>query len=73
MLNFFEEVIIGEGVFGMVYKVVMGDGEVIVIKKIKCSGDREKSGGDSSFWFEILILGKIRYRNIVRFYGFCYY
>lgn len=71
--NFSEEAIIGEGASGMVYKAVMGDGEVIAIKKIKCSGDREKSGGDSSFWSEILTLGKIRHRNIVRLHGFCYH
>ncbi|KAJ0744519.1 putative protein kinase RLK-Pelle-LRR-XI-1 family [Helianthus annuus] len=69
--NFSEDVVIGKGACGVVYKAVMGDGEVVAVKKLKSGG-----GGaivDRSFLAEISTLGKIRHKNIVKLYGFCYH
>ncbi|KAL8260671.1 hypothetical protein R6Q59_028624 [Mikania micrantha] len=65
--NFSEYDVIGKGACGVVYKAVMGDGEVVAVKKLN-------SGGvDRSFLAEISTLGKIRHKNIVKLYGFCYH
>ncbi|KAL7599422.1 hypothetical protein Lser_V15G24860 [Lactuca serriola] len=70
--NFSDDVVIGKGACGVVYKAVMGDGEVVAVKKLKSGG-----GGativDQSFLAEISTLGKIRHKNIVKLYGFCYH
>lgn len=69
--NFSEDAVIGRGACGTVYKAVMADGEVIAVKKLKSSGAGASS--DNSFRAEILTLGKIRHRNIVKLFGFCYH
>ncbi|KVH93163.1 Concanavalin A-like lectin/glucanase, subgroup [Cynara cardunculus var. scolymus] len=69
--NFSEDVVIGKGACGVVYKAIMANGEVVAVKKLKSSG-----GGadvDRSFLAEISTLGKIRHKNIVKLYGFCYH
>ncbi|XP_059661324.1 leucine-rich repeat receptor-like serine/threonine-protein kinase At1g17230 [Cornus florida] len=69
--NFSECAVIGKGACGTVYKAMMGDGMVIAVKKLKSRG--EGGSVDSSFQAEISTLGKIRHRNIVKLYGFCYH
>ncbi|XP_057949236.1 leucine-rich repeat receptor-like serine/threonine-protein kinase At1g17230 isoform X1 [Malania oleifera] len=69
--NFSESAVIGRGACGTVYKAVMASGEVIAIKKLKSRG--EVASVDGSFRAEITTLGKIRHRNIVKLYGFCYH
>ncbi|KAH6788762.1 Leucine-rich receptor-like protein kinase family protein [Perilla frutescens var. frutescens] len=68
--NFSETAVVGKGACGVVYKAVMADGEVIAVKKLKPRGDGAST--DNSFRAEILTLGNIRHKNIVKLYGFCY-
>ncbi|XP_068341438.1 probable leucine-rich repeat receptor-like protein kinase At5g63930 [Pyrus communis] len=46
-------------------------GHTVAVKKVVSS--REGNNVDNSFHAEILTLGKIRHRNIVKLCGFCYY
>ncbi|ESW21243.1 hypothetical protein PHAVU_005G054300 [Phaseolus vulgaris] len=70
--NFSENAVLGRGACGTVYKAVMSDGEVIAVKKLNSRGEGANSV-DRSFLAEISTLGKIRHRNIVKLYGFCYH
>lgn len=69
--NFSENAVIGRGACGTVYKAIMSDGELIAVKKLNSHG--EGSSVYNSFHAEISTLGKIRHRNIVKLYGFCYH
>lgn len=69
--NFDENFVIGRGACGTVYKAVIQSGQTIAVKKL--SSHREGNNIDNSFHAEILTLGKIRHRNIVKLYGFCYH
>lgn len=69
--NFSEDVVLGRGACGTVYKAEMSGGEVIAVKKLNSRG--EGASSDNSFRAEISTLGKIRHRNIVKLYGFCYH
>ena len=69
--NFSEDVVLGRGACGTVYKAEMSDGEMIAVKKLNSRG--EGASSDNSFRAEISTLGKIRHRNIVKLYGFCYH
>lgn len=70
--SFSEDVVIGRGACGTVYKALMGDGTMIAVKKLKSRGEGPSSS-DNSFRAEISTLGKIRHKNIVKLYGFCYH
>nr|KYP65106.1 LRR receptor-like serine/threonine-protein kinase RCH1 [Cajanus cajan] len=70
--NFSEDAVLGRGACGTVYKAVMSDGEVIAVKKLNSRGEGANNV-DRSFLAEISTLGKIRHRNIVKLYGFCYH
>jgi hypothetical protein len=69
--NFHDSYVVGRGACGTVYKAVMRSGKTIAVKKL--ASDREGSSIENSFQAEILTLGKIRHRNIVKLYGFCYH
>jgi len=69
--NFSEAVVIGRGACGTVYKAIMRSGEFIAVKKL--ASQREGNIVENSFNAEISTLGKIRHRNIVKLYGFCYH
>lgn len=69
--NFSESAVIGRGACGTVYKATMPSGEFIAVKKL--ASNREGSNMENSFNTEISTLGKIRHRNIVKLYGFCYH
>ncbi|CAI0436705.1 unnamed protein product [Linum tenue] len=69
--HFHESYAVGRGACGTVYKAVMHSGQVIAVKKL--SSNREGSNIENSFRAEILTLGNIRHRNIVKLYGFCYH
>ncbi|CAL0326445.1 unnamed protein product [Lupinus luteus] len=69
--HFSETAVLGSGACGTVYKAIMNDGEVIAVKRLKSHG--EGANVDRSFLAEISTLGKIRHRNIVKLYGFCYH
>lgn len=69
--NFHDSYVIGRGACGVVYKAVMGTGLIIAVKRLP--SNREGNNNiENSFRAEILTLGKIRHRNIVKLYGFCY-
>ncbi|KAF5738525.1 leucine-rich repeat receptor-like protein kinase [Tripterygium wilfordii] len=69
--NFHDSFIVGRGACGTVYKADMPSGQTVAVKKL--ASNREGSSIENSFQAEILTLGKIRHRNIVKLYGFCYY
>ncbi|EYU32615.1 hypothetical protein MIMGU_mgv1a000562mg [Erythranthe guttata] len=71
--NFHDSFIIGRGAVGTVYKAELQATQIIAVKKL--SSNREGNGNsiENSFRAEILTLGKIRHRNIVKLYGFCYH
>ncbi|KAJ6752522.1 hypothetical protein OIU85_002894 [Salix viminalis] len=57
--------VIGTGSSGVVYRVILPNGEMIAVKKMWSS---EESGAFNS---EIQTLGSIRHKNIVRLLGWC--
>uniref|UniRef100_A0A0E0KSJ9 non-specific serine/threonine protein kinase n=1 Tax=Oryza punctata TaxID=4537 RepID=A0A0E0KSJ9_ORYPU len=69
--NFDESCVIGRGACGTVYRAILKAGQTIAVKKL--ASNREGSNTDNSFRAEILTLGKIRHRNIVKLYGFIYH
>ncbi|KAK3197891.1 hypothetical protein Dsin_021306 [Dipteronia sinensis] len=70
--NFNERFVIGRGACGTVYRAVLPIGLTIAVKKL--ASNREGNNNvDNSFRAEILTLGNIRHRNIVKLYGFCYH
>ncbi|KAI4296812.1 hypothetical protein L6164_036735 [Bauhinia variegata] len=74
-----EDNVIGTGSSGKVYKVVLGSGEIVAVKKLWSgirkeidSGDIEKGQvRDSVFDAEVETLGKIRHKNIVKLWCYC--
>ncbi|VFQ88529.1 unnamed protein product [Cuscuta campestris] len=73
-----EDNVIGRGLSGKVYKVVLSNGEAVAVKKIlsntKECGDienGESSLGDDGFETEVAMLGKIRHKNIVKLWCSC--
>ncbi|TYI16425.1 hypothetical protein ES332_A08G253900v1 [Gossypium tomentosum] len=70
--NFNESFVVGRGACGTVYKAVLPSGQAVAVKKL--ASQREGNNNvDNSFRAEILTLGNIRHRNIVKLYGFCYH
>ncbi|KAK8682308.1 hypothetical protein V6N13_054700 [Hibiscus sabdariffa] len=69
--NFDESYVVGSGACGTVYKAVMKSGQTIAVKRL--ASNAEGNSIEDSFRAEILTLGKIRHRNIVKLYGFCYH
>ncbi|KAL8228704.1 hypothetical protein R6Q57_013604 [Mikania cordata] len=78
-----EDNVIGSGASGKVYKVVLGNGETVAVKKlwrgsknddfINESGSGSGSGSivDNGFEAEVETLGRIRHKNIVRLWCCC--
>ncbi|KAL2926815.1 Cysteine-rich receptor-like protein kinase 8 [Bienertia sinuspersici] len=65
--NFSDDYKLGQGGFGSVYKGVLADGQEIAVKRLL----RNSKQGDAEFKNEILILAKLRHRNLVTLIGFC--
>ncbi|XP_004695245.1 PREDICTED: interleukin-1 receptor-associated kinase 1 [Condylura cristata] len=68
--NFSEELKIGEGGFGCVYRAVMRN-TVYAVKRLKEDTGLERSGVQQSFLAEVQQLSRFRHPNIVEFAGFC--
>ena len=65
--NFDEKEIIGNGGFGNVYKGVLKNGLRVAVKRSKPGSCQ----GLPQFRTEIMVLSKIRHRNLVSLIGFC--
>ncbi|KAL6564566.1 hypothetical protein OROMI_016016 [Orobanche minor] len=69
---------IGKGCSGIVYRAELDNGEVIAVKKLWPTANRQNdnqigtSGVRDSFLTEVKTLGSIRHKNIVRFLGCCW-
>ncbi|XP_021740320.1 probable receptor-like protein kinase At2g23200 [Chenopodium quinoa] len=66
--NFAENLIIGEGGFGKVYKGTLRSGLKVAVKR----GSPDHGQGMSEFQTEIMILSSIRHRHLVSLIGYCY-
>ncbi|OMP11307.1 hypothetical protein COLO4_03898 [Corchorus olitorius] len=71
--NFDQDLIIGEGGFGCVYKGVIDDGignlTNIAVKRMKPNSDSGQ--GCKEFQTEVLFLCQLRHQNLVSLIGFC--
>lgn len=65
--NFSDTNKIGKGGFGVVYKGALADGQEIAVKRLTTSSER----GTEEFQNEVLLVAKLRHKNLVRLMGFC--
>ena len=70
-----EDNVIGSGASGKVYKVVLGNGEEVAVKKLWGGTKKDDTGSvepeRDEFEAEVETLGKIRHKNIVRLWCCC--
>ncbi|XP_073125582.1 putative receptor-like protein kinase At5g39000 isoform X2 [Henckelia pumila] len=66
--NFNDELVIGRGGFGTVYKGLLNDGgEIVAIKRLRLNSKQ----GEHEFWREIEALSELRHLNLVSLIGYC--
>ncbi|KAM7490234.1 hypothetical protein LguiA_033155 [Lonicera macranthoides] len=65
--NFSNENKIGQGRFGMVYKGILANGQEKAVKRLSKSSRQ----GELEFKNEVVLVAKLRNRNLVRLLGFC--
>ncbi|XP_028787868.1 putative receptor-like protein kinase At4g00960 isoform X2 [Neltuma alba] len=65
--NFSDANKLGQGGFGPVYKGKLYNGEEVAIKRLS----RNSRQGDREFKNEVMLLAKLKHRNLVRLIGFC--
>ncbi|CAM0872592.1 unnamed protein product [Alopecurus aequalis] len=65
--GFDEEMVIGEGGFGKVYKGTMRDETMVAVKR----GNRRTQQGIHEFHTEIEMLSRLRHRHLVSLIGYC--
>eukprot|EP00252_Welwitschia_mirabilis_P021334 TRINITY_DN5455_c1_g2_i2.p1 TRINITY_DN5455_c1_g2~~TRINITY_DN5455_c1_g2_i2.p1 ORF type:complete len:677 (+),score=37.45 TRINITY_DN5455_c1_g2_i2:95-2125(+) len=65
--NFHEDLKIGEGGFGVVYKGTLADGQEIAVKKLSVRSLR----GKQEFINEIKLVAKVQHRNLISLLGCC--
>ncbi|CAM6040283.1 unnamed protein product [Sphagnum compactum] len=68
--NFSDSAEIGRGACGKVYKAQISSELVLAVKKLSAA-QKDSLVDHDSFTAEILTLGQIRHRNIVKLLGFC--
>ncbi|XP_066392690.1 cysteine-rich receptor-like protein kinase 8 [Miscanthus floridulus] len=66
--NFSEDLKIGEGGFGIVYKGKLPDGQEVAVKKLL---DSATGHGLLQLHNELQVLASLQHRNLVRLHGFC--
>ncbi|PKA54396.1 Receptor-like protein kinase HSL1 [Apostasia shenzhenica] len=70
-----EDNVIGSGASGKVYKVVLGNGEAVAVKKLwktpKSEEGNQHQVAYDAFESEVATLGKIRHKNIVKLWCCC--
>ncbi|CAK9320961.1 unnamed protein product [Citrullus colocynthis] len=59
---------LGQGGFGIVYKVKLLNGQEVAVKRL-APGSQQ---GDLEFKNEVLLVAKMQHRNLVRLRGFCF-
>ncbi|KAJ9562151.1 hypothetical protein OSB04_007311 [Centaurea solstitialis] len=65
--NFDENLMIGSGGFGKVYKGILGNGREVAVKR----GEKGHGQGRPEFVTEILVFSRIRHRHLVSLIGYC--
>ncbi|KAF7129852.1 hypothetical protein RHSIM_Rhsim10G0052400 [Rhododendron simsii] len=66
--NFDDELVIGSGGFGKVYKALIDDGTIVVaLKRLNLKSKQ----GAKEFWTEIEMLSKLRHTHLVSLLGYC--
>ncbi|XP_012442111.2 putative cysteine-rich receptor-like protein kinase 30 [Gossypium raimondii] len=65
--NFCDEIKLGQGGFGPVYKGTLADGNEIAVKRLS----RASSQGLLEFKNEVMLIAKLQHRNLVRLLGCC--
>ncbi|TXG46561.1 hypothetical protein EZV62_027943 [Acer yangbiense] len=65
--NFNNKFLIGEGGFGKVYKGILKSGVKVAVKR----SDSKHGQGLPEFQTEVLLLSRIRHRNLVSLIGYC--
>ncbi|THG14583.1 hypothetical protein TEA_004989 [Camellia sinensis var. sinensis] len=67
--NFNDELVIGRGGFGKVYKALLIDGEetTVAIKRLNSNSKQ----GAHEFWTEIVMLSKLRHMHLLSLIGYC--
>ncbi|XP_024540636.1 putative receptor protein kinase CRINKLY4 [Selaginella moellendorffii] len=63
--NYGEDMILGRGAFGVVYKGILSNGQVVAIKRAASPGT------GSTFDKELELLGRINHVNLVNLVGYC--
>ncbi|KAL0675181.1 hypothetical protein Bca4012_003162 [Brassica carinata] len=65
--QFSETKTIGQGGFGVVYKGTLPDGTKVAVKRLS----KNSGQGTEEFKNEVVVVGKLQHRNLVRLLGFC--
>ncbi|BAT84764.1 hypothetical protein LR48_Vigan03g175400 [Vigna angularis] len=65
--SFRDETFIGQGGFGIVYKGIIGENQVVAVKRLDTTGVQ----GEKEFLVEVLMLSLLRHPNLVNMIGYC--
>ncbi|KAL3636520.1 Proline-rich receptor-like protein kinase perk8 [Castilleja foliolosa] len=65
--GFSENVLLGQGGFGSVYKGVLIDGREVAVKQLKAGGGQ----GEREFRSEVEIISRIHHKHLVSLVGYC--
>ncbi|KAE9616519.1 hypothetical protein Lal_00035146 [Lupinus albus] len=65
--GFAKENVIGEGGYGIVYRGLLQDGNIVAVKNLL----NNKGQAEKEFKVEVEAIGKVRHKNLVRLVGYC--